>query len=89
MMVTENSAASEVDDSVQPYEYIVGQQLTHALMGSRATAIVAVNDMTAIGVLAALRAKGYTVPEDYSVCGFDNVFVSSITCPPSPPSTIR
>lgn len=84
MVVTENSAASEVDDSVQPYEYIVGQQLTHALIdqGSRATAIVAVNDMTAIGVLAALRAKGYTVPEDYSVCGFDNVFVSSITCPP-------
>lgn len=36
------------------------------------TAIVAQNDAVAVGVIRALRDKGYRVPEDVSVTGFDN-----------------
>lgn len=36
------------------------------------TGIVAANDLSAIGVLAAARTAGLTVPEDLSVVGYDN-----------------
>lgn len=41
------------------------------------TAIVSINDMVGYGVLDALIEKGYRVPEDYSLCGFDNIFPSN------------
>lgn len=40
------------------------------------TAIVAINDMVGYGVLNGLLEKGFRVPEDYSLCGFDNIFPS-------------
>ncbi|MCR5135740.1 MAG: LacI family transcriptional regulator [Oscillospiraceae bacterium] len=41
------------------------------------TGIVAINDMVGYGVLDGLLEKGYRVPEDYSLCGFDNAFPSA------------
>ena len=38
--------------------------------------IVAVNDFVAYGVLDALKDHDLKVPDDYSVCGFDNLSVS-------------
>lgn len=80
----DNLATNEVDASLQPYEYTVGFQLAQTLLAQsvETTAIVAVNDMTAFGVLDALRRQGKLVPDEYSVCGFDNIFTSSIACPP-------
>lgn len=46
-----------------------------------ATALIGVNDMTALGILSELAAQGLRVPRDFSVCGFDNIFSSSITTP--------
>ena len=44
------------------------------------TAFFCVNDNTAIGVISALRMRGYRVPEDFSVIGFDDIpFSSHIT----------
>ena len=43
----------------------------------RATAFIGTNDMVAIGIMDALNKLGYQVPEDYSVCGFDNTLTSS------------
>ncbi len=40
------------------------------------------DDDAAIGVLTALRDKGYQVPEDISVIGFDNLGFSSFLTPP-------
>jgi LacI family repressor for deo operon, udp, cdd, tsx, nupC, and nupG len=37
------------------------------------TAFMCVNDMTAIGVVLALTARGYHLPRDFSVIGFDDV----------------
>ena len=48
---------------------------------SNATALIGVNDMTALGILAELTARGIRVPSDVSVCGFDNIFSSAITTP--------
>ncbi len=43
--------------------------------GRRPTAIVAVNDLLAIGVVRAIREMGLRVPEDISVVGNDNLSV--------------
>jgi len=40
------------------------------------TAIVAINDMVAYGVRAALIDAGKRIPEDISLCGFDNIYPS-------------
>ena len=39
------------------------------------------NDMTAIGLIDEIQARGYSVPGDFSVCGFDNIFTSAICTP--------
>lgn len=40
------------------------------------TALIALNDVMAIGVLSALRREGIRVPEDISVAGFDDIPVA-------------
>jgi LacI family transcriptional regulator len=45
------------------------------------SAIIALNDAMAVGVLAAARARGLTVPHDLSIIGFDDVETASITTP--------
>ncbi len=47
----------------------------------RATAIVALNDAMAIGVLSALRSAGVRVPDQVSVAGFDDVSVAADLAP--------
>ncbi|MVW80895.1 LacI family DNA-binding transcriptional regulator [Bordetella sp. 02P26C-1] len=53
-----------------------------AAMSPRPTGIVAVNDMTAIGVMAGLRECGLSIPGDVSVVGMDNIPVSEYVWPP-------
>ena len=45
------------------------------------TAIICVNDVTAIGVLRELRNHEIAVPGDISVTGFDNIEFSELTAP--------
>jgi LacI family transcriptional regulator len=45
------------------------------------TAIFAVNDVMAIGVLACLRKRGVRVPQDLSVVGFDDIPVAADLAP--------
>jgi LacI family transcriptional regulator len=47
-----------------------------------ATAVVASNDLTAIGALRAIRQHGLRVPEDISVVGFDDIQMAQFTEPP-------
>lgn len=41
-------------------------------------AIVAINDVMAMGVIGKLKSKGIRVPEDVSVAGYDDISISSI-----------
>jgi LacI family transcriptional regulator len=49
--------------------------------GFRPTAVICVNDFTAIGVLRELRGRGLRVPQDVSVTGFDNIQLSEYVYP--------
>lgn len=46
------------------------------------TAIFAFNDLTAIGVINALRQRGYEVPRDFSVVGYDDLEMAPHYYPP-------
>jgi LacI family transcriptional regulator len=60
-----------------------GRRSTRTLLASGfdPSAIVCVNDITAVGALRALREEGLRVPEDVSVTGFDNVKLSEFSYP--------
>ncbi|MDX2226730.1 MAG: LacI family DNA-binding transcriptional regulator [Verrucomicrobiae bacterium] len=46
------------------------------------TAIVAYNDMTALGMLEEARSLGIRVPEDLSIVSLDNIYESETSSPP-------
>jgi len=60
-----------------------GRQAARQLLsnGYAPTAIICVNDVTAVGVLRELRERGLRVPQDVSVTGFDNVKLSEFCYP--------
>jgi LacI family transcriptional regulator, repressor for deo operon, udp, cdd, tsx, nupC, and nupG len=45
------------------------------------TAVVAFNDLMALGLIRELVARGLRVPDDVSVAGFDGIFVAELTTP--------
>ena len=45
------------------------------------SAIIAINDFTAVGIVRALREHGLRIPEDVSVVSFDNTYIAE-TCMP-------
>jgi DNA-binding LacI/PurR family transcriptional regulator len=56
--------------------------ITIAKLFSRPTAVMAVNDLTAVGVVKGLLHSGYRVPQDISVTGFDKTRLAEY-CNPS------
>lgn len=50
-------------------------------MGDPPTAIVAGNDVIALGVLEAIKDAGLRVPEDFSVVGYNDVDYTRYTTP--------
>jgi len=48
----------------------------------RPTAILAANDLTAIGGMRAAMKLGYSIPSDLSIIGFDDIELSDIVHPP-------
>jgi LacI family transcriptional regulator len=46
------------------------------------TAVMASNDLTAIGMMREIRAAGLHVPRDISVLGFDDIEISNFLQPP-------
>lgn len=69
----ESNADSEIEHKVG------GQLALKCIEDKDITAIVAVNDMVAYGAVDALKEAGYRIPEDYSICGFDNIFPSRLS----------
>lgn len=50
--------------------------------GNLPTAFFAASDPIAIGAMRALQDRGYSIPEDVSIIGFDNIEIASYTNPP-------
>jgi LacI family transcriptional regulator len=48
----------------------------------RPTAVIASNDLTAIGALGAIQDAGLKVPDDISLIGFDDISFAHLTQPP-------
>lgn len=46
------------------------------------TAIIAANDIMAIGAMQAIFARGLSIPGDISVAGFDDILASALVTPP-------
>lgn len=53
-----------------------------ALKHYRFTAVVAINDLVALGAFRALQAAGLSIPQDVSVVGFDNTYLCEFLHPP-------
>lgn len=45
------------------------------------TAVLAVNDLVAVGALKAAKKRGYRVPGDISITGFDDTYITDIVSP--------
>jgi DNA-binding LacI/PurR family transcriptional regulator len=69
--------------TVDSLDYAAGSAATLAMMAQAdaPTAIFAVSDTLAIGVLSALRRLGRRVPEDVAVVGFDDISLAAQVAP--------
>jgi DNA-binding LacI/PurR family transcriptional regulator len=75
---------AELPESLDPNSsFEAGTQLTAELLrgGKPFTALLAYDDVTALGALRALKNKRLRVPEDCSVVGFDDVAQASLSLP--------
>lgn len=45
------------------------------------TAVIAINDFSAAGILRSIREHGYRVPEDISLVSYDNTYISQLAMP--------
>jgi LacI family transcriptional regulator len=58
-----------------------GYRVADEVLESRATAVVAFNDLVAFGLLARLNETGVAVPGDISVTGFDDIELARFATP--------
>ena len=68
---------------VDDYSVDAGQEGAGKLLKleKRPTALLGMNDMVSAGLLQGLLAAGLRVPEEISLLGFDDTFVTGITTP--------
>ena len=59
-----------------------GAAAAAAVLASGATAVLAYNDLVAMGLLSAVQASGCRVPADLSIVGFDDIPFAAYTSPP-------
>ena len=80
ILVDEENESETLDST---YEFDCGARLTEKLLeeNPKCTAIIAVNDMTAMGCISVLNQKGVRIPEDMAICGFDNLYLDLMMSP--------
>jgi LacI family transcriptional regulator len=80
---TDRHPGLEVETATDADSLEGGREAARTLLARspRATALVCVNDVMAVGALRELRARGLRVPEDVSVTGFDNVTLAQFAVP--------
>lgn len=76
----------EFDADTDLFELEAGRKLAEKFLIAREkkpyTAIVAINDLIAYGIMQRLQEQGVRIPEDVSVISFDNIPYSSLVHPP-------
>jgi LacI family transcriptional regulator len=80
----DSQRVAELPGSLDPNSsFDAAAQLTTELLGCGKpfTALMAYDDMTALGALRALKNQGLRVPEDCSVVGFDDVAQARLSVP--------
>lgn len=82
----EKFSAAHPDIEVQILEggssFEAGHEAADQVMATGATAVLAFNDLVAMGLLSGLHERGVRVPEDISVTGFDDIPFARYTTPP-------
>ena len=78
--VVEGTPVDEYGDSMMS-EVGRAQAGLLARLPDRPTGVIGVNDLMAFGLMAGFRDAGLAVPEDVSVIGIDNVFLSTLMHP--------
>jgi LacI family transcriptional regulator len=70
-----------IDDGLSPIRegYLAGKRLLKSTR--KFTALLAFNDLSAIGAINAFRDFGKRIPEDISVVGFDDIQAATIIQP--------
>lgn len=63
-------------------DVLVGQSLLPTMLAAGVTAVFCYNDMVAVGVLLACRARGISIPGSLSVVGFDDIAMTEYVTPP-------
>ncbi|UXR47648.1 LacI family transcriptional regulator [Staphylococcus simulans] len=58
-----------------------GKQIVDQIIDSQVTAVFAINDEMAIGIIRGLKERGKAVPEEISVVGYDNISFSQYMTP--------
>ena len=65
-----------------------GYAAAQDVLASRATAVVAYNDLVAFGLLARLNELGVAVPGDVSITGFDDIELARFATPSLTTATV-
>ncbi len=68
----------EIESGLEEARNIVKSILS---MEPRPTAIICGEDLTALGIIQQLHEEGYSIPEDFSVTGFNNSIYSECSTP--------
>ena len=63
-------------------DFEAGAGTLDAVLSTGATAVLAFNDLVAMGLLSAAGDRGIRVPEDLSIAGFDDIPFARFTSPP-------
>ena len=63
-------------------DFSAGAACADAVLATGATAVLAFNDLVAMGLLSAAGERGVRVPHDLSIVGFDDIPFATYTTPP-------
>lgn len=75
-----NLAATTLGPFAPTFE--AGQQAADLVLAAGVSAVVAFNDLMALGVISRLTDRGVGVPQQVSVVGFDDIPMASMCTPP-------
>ena len=67
----------------QSYDEEGGYRAMKQVLSSKEwpTAVIAINDTSAIGIMKAIREKGLRIPDDISIVSFDDTYITEIADP--------